>query len=393
MAVLALLALASVTIKDAQFPLRAGCSSDDSQIAELKRGEPVEIRFAINGDAGLCYKVSTPQGEGYLPASALSSNQEFEKARAAGAMLEIRRAIQVQAAGTNQPLVAAVRLLDADQPDEALRVLESALRSGAKDPQVLSLAGIAAYRGDRVQQAAWYWKESLELRPNAAVRQMYDKAARELAADQSAEKKFGSRFVLRYDGLAVSEDTARQMVGTLEEEYSRITSELGCRWGERIAVIVQSPADYRRASDAANWSAGLYDGRIRVALMDRNQVGRQTRRIFSHELTHACLASLGKWPLWLHEGLAQRMSGDTLSPAETRQLKTALRAGSMPRIERLSQDWMHLSDRHAAQAYGLALAAVETFYQDYAQLGIRNLLNNPDLLPQIVGHLNRKLAE
>ena len=87
------------------------------------------------------------------------------------------------------------------------------------------------------------------------------------------------------------------------------------------------------------------------------------------------------------------MSGDTLSPAETRQLKAALRAGSIPRIDRLTQDWTHLSDQHAAQAYGLALAAVETFYQDYAQLGIRNLLNNPDLLPQVVEHLNRKLVE
>ena len=39
------------------------------------------------------------------------------------------------------------------------------------------------------------------------------------------------------------------------------------------------------------------------------------QRVFAHEVVHSCLANLGSWPPWLHEGLAQKMSGDQLRQA------------------------------------------------------------------------------
>jgi hypothetical protein len=222
---------------------------------------------------------------------------------------------------------------------------------------------------------------------------MYNKALKELSADVSTEKKFGSRFVLRYDGQVVGEETARSMVAVLEEEYARINAELGCHAEERITAVVQTREAYQKSTDAAEWSGGQYDGRIRIALLERDGVGPRTRRVFAHEIAHACIASLGRWPAWLHEGLAQKLSGDVQNPAVKRQLKNALRSGTIPRVDRLSQDWSRLSSQHAAQAYSLALAAVETFYEEYSQLGMRNLLRNPQMLAQVVDHVNRKLAE
>jgi len=40
---------------------------------------------------------------------------------------------------------------------------------------------------------------------------------------------------------------------------------------------------------------------------------RATRQVFAHELVHACLANIGSWPAWLHEGLAQKLSGEPVS--------------------------------------------------------------------------------
>ena len=395
MSPLVLLALAAVTLKDPAYPLRSGCSADDSVVAELRQGDEINIKFSIAGEGGGCFKVSTAKGNGYLPAAALSSTEDFEKARQAGAALEITKVISAAAkAGPgSSPLVSAARMLEDNRPDQALTVLQSALQAGPKDPQVLALAGIAAYRSDNVQRAAWYWKESLELRPNAGIQQMYNKALKELSADVSTEKKFGSRFVLRYDGQVVSEETARSMVAVLEEEYARINAELGCQAGERITAVVQTREAYHKSTEAAEWSGGQFDGRIRIALLERDTVGPRTRRVFAHEIAHACIASLGRWPAWLHEGLAQRLSGDVQNPAVKRQLKNALRNGAIPRVDRLSQNWSRLSSQHAAQAYSLALAAVEAFYDEYAQLGMRNLLRNPQMLAQVVNHVNRKLAE
>jgi hypothetical protein len=52
-----------------------------------------------------------------------------------------------------------------------------------------------------------------------------------------------------------------------------------------------------------------------------------------------------------------------------------------------------MSAKHSALAYGMALAAVELFYQHYPALGPRNLLRNPQMLPQITADLNRRLLE
>ncbi len=254
------------------------------------------------------------------------------------------------------------------------------------------MAGVAAYRTDDLRRAASYLEESLQLRPSAAVRQVHAKVVRELAADQGSERKFGSRFALRYDGRAVSEEAARALVAALEQEYWLITTELGCRWGERINVIVQTPQVYRQAADAAEWSAARYDGRIHVALLEPG-AGERTRRLLAHELTHDCLATLGQWPARLHEGLAQKLSGAALSPAAERQARAALKTGKLPRLDRLSQDWSRLSAGHAAQAYAAALAAVELIYASYGREGIRNILNHPAGLPQITEYVQRRLAE
>lgn len=383
--------LAGVTIHGPEQELRSGCEADSAVVARLTPHDEIRIRFAVNTESGRCYKVSTLRGEGYLPESALAGAQEFEAARRAGAFLEVVREVKA-APGGSEPLAAAVRLLESHQPGEALRLLEKELGAGSKDPQVLAMAGVAAYRADDLRRAAWYLQQSLELRPNAAVRQVHTKVLQELSADQGAERKFGSRFALRYDGNAVSEDAARAMVEALEQEYWRITAELGCRWSERINVIVQTPQAYRRAFEAAEWSAGRYDGRIHVALLEAG-VGPRTRQAFAHELTHACLATLGPWPSWLHEGLAQKLSGATLAPGLERRALAALKAGKLPRLDRISQDWSRLSAEHAAKAYALTLAAVEILYASYGRDGVRNILNHPSALPQITEFVQRRLAE
>lgn len=149
---------------------------------------------------------------------------------------------------------------------------------------------------------------------------------------------------------------------------------------------------YRKTTDAAEWSGGQYDGRIRVALLDDNSLGPRTRRALAHEVVHACLTSLGQWPAWLHEGLAQKLSGETLPPAAWHDIEEMVRAHQLPRLSNLHQDWSRMSTRHAAMAYAVALAAVELYLQNYHEYGLRNLINNPDRLPEITADLNRRLG-
>jgi hypothetical protein len=116
------------------------------------------------------------------------------------------------------------------------------------------------------------------------------------------------------------------------------------------------------------------------------------RRVLAHETTHACLTMLGRWPAWLQEGMAQKLSGDTLTPALRQKIAAMASAGKMPRLGNLKQDWSRLDTDHAVAAYALSLAAVELLYENYGTDGVANLVRNPERLTAITADLNKKLG-
>ena len=394
----------SLVVKQDQAPLRKGCEARDELVAALPKGAPVEIRFAMSGATETCYKVSTTvEGkplQGYLPASALTGLEEFEKARqSAPSVSSASPASQPALAPPpvngppNHPLVRASALLEQHQPRAALDVVEKAMRVTGRDYQYLVLAGICAYQTDEPKKALDYLKEAEQLNPDRAVGQMIARLEKEVAGDKSGDRLLGNRFLLRYEGGVLDTDVARSMVTILEEEYRRISSELGCRSEDRIVTVVQSRQSYRASTDAAEWSGGQFDGKIRIPVSETKSISPETRKVFAHEIVHACLASMGRWPSWLHEGLAQKLSGDSLRPAQRTMLRAAIKQGTLPKLENMSQNWSRMSSMHAAIAYAYALSAVELLMEQYQAYGIQNILRNPERLPQITAQLDKMLIQ
>ena len=396
---------AALSAKLDQTALRSGCDATAQVIASLPGGTPVEIRFRLS-DGSDCFKVAALlDGKlvmGYVPASGLAGLDQFEKGRTSAASADTIRELRPMEAASQKLIVhsgdlsleRASQLLAANQPAQALELLEPAVRRHHNDPNVLLLTGLAAYRSDQLRAALDYWKQSLDLAPNDTLARVYERVRREADADHSAEKLVGMHIALRYEGEALPSDTARAILSTLDEDYSRIAGQLGCSSDERIVAIVQSRDAYLRGTGAAEWSGGEYDGRIHIAWTEGKQVGPQMRRALAHELVHACLTSIPSggtpWPAWLQEGLAQKLSGDQLSPASRDQLRQLAAARQMPRLEDLHQDWSHLSIENARLAYNLALAAADALFENTS--GIRNVVNNPQGLPQITAELDRKLG-
>jgi tetratricopeptide (TPR) repeat protein len=399
--------LAALTVKLEQTPLRSGCEASDETIASMPAGTPVEIRFRV-ADGSDCFKISaTVNGKavvGYVPASALSGVDQFEKQRTAAVSLDSSRALnpveaeskKVVARSGDPDLQRASQLLEANQPTRALEILEPMLKRDPKNPDLLLLAGLAAYRADQARTALDYWKQSLDLKPNDSLSRIYDKVRRESEADRSGDKIYGLHVALRYEGQTLPADTARAVVSTLDEEFSRVSSLLGCWTDERIVAIVQSREAYLRSTGAAEWSGGQYDGRIHISWMDGTDVSREMRRRLAHELVHACLTNLSAGgspaPAWLQEGLAQKLSGDTLSLAARDRLRELAEAHQIPRLEDLRRNWSRMSTENARIAYNLALAAADALYDNYSSYGIRNVVSNPQVLQQVTADLDKKLG-
>jgi len=391
-------------VKQPGTPLRDGCSADADVVATLNAGIPVHIRYSLAGETVPCYKVTVDiEGktlDGYMPASAIAGLDEFEKGLRDASWPDPEKVLSsIKSAAQQMPSLGgatlansqAAALIESSQPAKALEMLENELRQKT-DPTTLALAGVAAWRSDDPQRALVYWKNSLDIQPNPDLERLYRRVEKETTGDLSTAKLYGLRVLLRYDATFVPVETARQMVSALDGELLRISDTLGCSAEERLIAIVQSREAYHKSTDSAEWNGGQFDGRIRVPVAGGQGMGAPLLRIFAHETTHACLSMMGHWPAWFQEGLAQKLSGDTLTPALRSQLEKMAKEGKLPRLENLHQDWSRLDTAHAVAAYALSLAAMEMFYESYAAYGIRNLVNNPNKLAQITADLDKRLG-
>ena len=402
-----LILFAALTIGQGETPVRSGCEASDRVVTNLPAGTPVEIRFRL-ADGSDCIKIAAKAGAseivGYVSSSALAGLDAFEKERSsapatssvAASPTPVTERGKSTARGRDPEIERARDLLSANQPQQAMEILEPAVQRYRNNANVLLLAGLAAYRMDELDTAIGYWKQSLDLTPNPSLEGIYERVKREAAADPASERLIGMHIALRYERQAVPVDAARAILGALDDEYSRISAQLGCSSGERIVAIVLDRATYLRSTGAAEWSGGWYDGRIHIAWTGEKTVGAAMRRGLAHELVHACLTSIpsgeAPWPAWLQEGLAQKLSGDTLEPAARAQLQQLAHGHQVPRLEELHPDWSRMNAEEARRAYNVSLAAADALYENYSGDGLRNILRNPENLGQVTGELDKKLG-
>jgi len=388
-------------------PVRSGCEAHDAVVANLPAGTPVEIRFRL-ADGSDCIKIAAKSGAsevvGYVSSSALAGLDVFEKERLSARATEpvaaprtlVADRAKSMARGRDPEIERARDLLQSNQPQQAMEILEPAVQRYRNNASVLLLAGLAAYRMDELDTAIGYWKQSLDLSPNPSLEGIYDRAKREAAADPASERLVGMHIAVRYARQAVPVDAARAILDMLDEEYARISGQLGCSSSERIVAIVLDRAAYLRSTGAAEWSGGWYDGRIHIAWTGEKTVGAQMRRGLAHELVHACLTSIPSgdvpWPAWLQEGLAQKLSGDKLEAGTRDQLQRLAHTHQLPRLEELHPDWSRMSAGEARTAYNISLAAADALYENYSGDSLRNILRNPENLGQVTEELDKKLG-
>ena len=417
--------------------LLAQCGEAGAVLATLPEGHAVTLRYSLAGADARCYSVRTEingdQLSGYMDRDALEGIETVEQQRreastaqlahtavesirieppaaarapANGAMqaaidaFQAGRAHEVEKLLEGVPadnLLAAVlrgsALLRLTRAAEAQAALDPALRAHPDDPGLLGLAGIAAFQQDRTAEATRLLERSIELRPNKSLEDLLLRIRTERAADQSDDKTFGSRFVLRYDGEALPPSLARSLANELEKEMPAVSRRLGCQIRDRLTVVVQTMNDYRAGSGGPGWSGGHYDGRIHVGLGANQAIDGRIRETIAHELVHACLARRGEWPAWLQEGVAQFVSGRRLAPQDRQALAALNARGALPALAQLSGSWARLDPSAAQTAYSTALAAAQVMFQDLQDYGVRALLSNPADLSAAAAKLDKRLRE
>jgi tetratricopeptide (TPR) repeat protein len=203
------------------------------------------------------------------------------------------------------------------EDDLALSIVLDGLAREPDHATLLELLGDLRNREERVEDALRAWKDAFRNAPNDRLRDKILKAERELHAGRDYALSTSSHFNLRYDGEA-DIDLAEAVVEYLEEQYWEMADAFDHAPRQPITVVLYPTQQFRDVTQSPEWVGGLYDGKIRLPIGGLRRLDPAVRSLLRHELTHAFVhaKSRGQCPRWLHEGLAQRMEGRTVSRAD-----------------------------------------------------------------------------
>ena len=188
---------------------------------------------------------------------------------------------------------------------------ETAIAYGqtSQSAEMYHIVGKAHYYRQEIGKAVEVLEKALELGESPKIRASLNKALAEVRADGGNKTRLLAHFIVSYDGGAM-ESTGRMVIDTMDRSYASLKSQLGFEPPERVVVILYTRRDYNDMG-GPDWSAGLFDGKIRVPVRGLERLDEGIKTTLHHELAHAFIhARAGKnAPRWIHEGIAEYVEG------------------------------------------------------------------------------------
>jgi tetratricopeptide (TPR) repeat protein len=190
--------------------------------------------------------------------------------------------------------------------------LEQGLRAFPDHPELLYLLAELQERQGRTQEALGTVRRLLALDDgHGRARTLLARLEREQRFEAGYWSQESPHFLVRYEG-AQGIDVGRSVVDLLEQAYESIGRDLGAYPRDRVQVGVYATRTFAEIGgippEYAEHVLGFYDAyklRLRLSASSPDSIGLE--RLVRHEYAHLVihLASKGRAPRWLHEGLAQ----------------------------------------------------------------------------------------
>ncbi len=270
--------------------------------------------------------------------------------------------------------------------EPALQWAEAAIayRSETNPAEMHHIIGKAHYYREEMSRAIESFQKALALRDDPTIRASLQRALQEVQTAGGYQSQRLSHFIVRYEGGSM-EDTGRMVIDTMDRSYSSLVSQFGFEPSERVVVILYSRRDYREIGP--DWSAGLFDGKIRVPVRGLERLDENIKTTLHHELAHAFIhAKAGKSaPRWLHEGLAEYVEG-TRTEQNGKLLANVINSGQS------FEQCLPTARCDVRLFYPAAASMVDYMIQKRGMGGVRDVLSALEEGNDIDGSLNRVLG-
>jgi hypothetical protein len=221
--------------------------------------------------------------------------------------------------GGQEPLPEASSLADGEAVDDADAQAGPApapAAEGAAGPETfaaLKERALALYRRNDLQGAREQAQAALALRRDDELIELLLRLRREIVVQRDYDGARTANFTVLYDGYE-HEEMKVLVLDILKSAYADIGKELDHFPEEPITVILYTGRSFSDVTRAPGWAGGMFgkaDGKIRLPVHGAEGQERALRRVLTHEYVHALVHALApSAPMWLHEGLAQYLSGD-----------------------------------------------------------------------------------
>ncbi len=286
---------------------------------------------------------------------------------------QYRRAIEAFPSAPELWLSLALAHAKARNLGGAQGVLEQAARSFPDNMDILYLLADVQERQGRTREAAETLRRLLAREPaHPRARSLLASLEREQKVEGGYWAQESRHFLVRYEGGG-GIDLGRSVVDVLEEAHDSIGRDLGAFPSERIQVGIYAAQVFGDVIGAPpHLIAGAYDGKkLRLNLAASNAYSRDLTRLVRHEYAHAVIhiATNGRAPIWLHEGLAQVM--EPRSAPRYLEVSVPREYLTLNGIERLSRTGDAVA---LASGYGLTHVAVEYLVDRGGLSSVRDFL-------------------
>ncbi len=227
---------------------------------------------------------------------------------------------------------------------EARRLMPASL-------EPLRLLAAHYYRAGELPQAEEVLVELLRRDPeDGESGKQLEKLRREIGVEAAMTRDVNAIFSIKFDEER-HEELAGRVLEILQDAYAEQGSLLNHYPRETIQVILYTRSDYDMATGAPPWSAGRFDGKIRIPVGTSRVAAADLRRVLDHEYNHflAQKVSSGKAPAWLYEGLAMIAEGHPALFPE--RLAAAAASGGLIGFAELDGSFERLDHDDALLAY------------------------------------------
>ncbi|MEW6366494.1 MAG: peptidase MA family metallohydrolase [Acidobacteriota bacterium] len=265
---------------------------------------------------------------------------------------------------------ARVRLQEWKAALAALQPLES---SRDDDATLHYAIGLCQYNLGNDEWAIRSFRKSVELNGPADAKERLERLERQAGALKGDVKRW-SHFVLKSDAPQ-GEKVVNDIMELLVRAYDEDQRALGHAPPQDILVTLTSERNFFDITGAPEWAGGTNDGRIYLPIGGLVVVDDVVERIVRHELAHSFIHSLTKRniPIWLNEGLAMHLSGESLDQRIPELAAQKAYSGLIP-LSSLASSFQQLSGAVATVAYSESLLLVTTLLDAYGMTEMTRLL-------------------